>query len=179
MGAKEQGTDNTTIQGRWQVIPRTLCFVTHGDDILLMKRAPHKRIFPNHYNGLGGHIERNEDPQTGAIREIKEESALDVVNVHYCGSTHVDVGNEAGIILYVFRAEATSREFQANDEGQLEWLNLPHLLADIANGTCDLLLVEDLPIVLPMIFGNQARSIPYFAHVSYDEVDQIVFRLAE
>lgn len=179
MGVKEQGTDNLTIQGRWQVIPRTLCFVTHGDDILLMKRSPHKRIFPNHYNGLGGHIERDEDPQTGAIREIKEESDLDVVNVRYCGSTHVDVGNEVGIMLYVFSATATSHDFMANDEGELEWLNLPQLLADLAADTCELLLVEDLPIVLPMIFGENAQSHPYFAHVSYDDADQIVFRLAE
>lgn len=54
MGVKEQGMDSTTIQGRWQVIPRTLCFVTNSDDILLMKHALHKKIFPNHYNGLGG-----------------------------------------------------------------------------------------------------------------------------
>ncbi len=179
MGVKEQGMDSQSIGERWTVIPRTLCFVTHGADILLMKRAPHKKIFPNHYNGLGGHIERDEDPQSGAVREIKEESGLDVTNVRYWGSTHLDLGNEAGILLYVFSAEATSRDFVANDEGQLEWLNLPQLLADMASDSSDLLLVEDLPIVLPMIFGDNARTSPFFAHVSYDETDQIIFRLAD
>ncbi|MEL6271862.1 MAG: hypothetical protein AAFR22_18795, partial [Chloroflexota bacterium] len=51
MGAKEQGADAT--QGRWLVIPRTLCFVLNGDDVLLMKRAAHRRVFPNRYNGAG------------------------------------------------------------------------------------------------------------------------------
>ena len=74
MGAKEQGAIPNQ---RWQVIPRTLCFVTHHDQILLMRRAPHKRVFPSHYNGLGGHIERDEDPRQGAIREIKEETGQD------------------------------------------------------------------------------------------------------
>lgn len=171
MGAKEQGADSQSVQGRWQVVPRTLCFVTHGDDILLMKRGLHKRIFPGHYNGLGGHIERGEDPLTGAIREIKEESGLQVKNVRFCGSTHVDAGQETGILLYIFKGEATTREVIESEEGTLHWLPL----AEVLNRN-DLPLVEDLPMVLPMIFRDGAM--PFFAHVSYDENDQIVFRLA-
>ena len=67
MGAKQQGADAT--QDRWLVIPRTLSFVMNGDDMLLMKRAPHKRVFPNQYNGLGGHIERNEDTRRRSPRD--------------------------------------------------------------------------------------------------------------
>ena len=55
MSASEQGADATA--GRWLTIPRTLCFVMNGSDVLLMKRSPHKKIFPNRYNGVGGHIE--------------------------------------------------------------------------------------------------------------------------
>src|SRR5262245_52850594 len=72
MGAVEQGANAT--QNRWLTIPRTLCFVLNGNDVLLMKRAPHKRVFPNRYNGVGGHIERDEDPLASARREIKEET---------------------------------------------------------------------------------------------------------
>ncbi|MCB9435722.1 MAG: NUDIX domain-containing protein [Anaerolineales bacterium] len=171
MGAKDQGADSQATQQRWQVVPRTLCFVTHGEDILLMKRGPHKRIFPGYYNGLGGHLERDEDPLTGAIREIKEESGLTVKNVQFCGSTHVDAGQDTGILLYIFKAEATTREVIESDEGTLHWLSLAEVLS-----RDDLLLVEDLPIVLPMIFRDGA--IPFFAFVSYDENDQILFRVA-
>ncbi len=38
---------------RYQVIPRTLCFVFDGNDVLLIKRSPHERLFPNKINGLG------------------------------------------------------------------------------------------------------------------------------
>ena len=72
MGSEEQGAD--VIKGRWLTIPRTLCFVFNGDDLLLMRRAAHKRVFPNRYNGVGGHIERDEDPYTSAKREILEET---------------------------------------------------------------------------------------------------------
>ncbi len=37
MSAKDQGADATA--GRWLAIPRTLCFITHGNDILLLKRG--------------------------------------------------------------------------------------------------------------------------------------------
>jgi 8-oxo-dGTP diphosphatase len=175
MGAKEQGASG---EGRWVVIPRTLSFITHGDHILLMKRGTHKRIFPGHYNGLGGHIERDEDPYQSAIREIQEESGLDVVNVRYRGTTHIDAGNEMGIILFIFTAEATQLEVIGNEEGTLEWLHLPTLLAEIEQGNGTRLLVEDLPILLPMLFGDIVRETPIFAHVSYDVADVIQFRLS-
>lgn len=171
MGAKDQGTDAKTTAGRWHVIPRTLSFVTHGDDILLMKRGLHKRIFPGFYNGLGGHIERDEDPRSSATREIKEESGLDVINVRYCGTTHIDAGNQTGIMLFVFTAEAQSRHTIANDEGTLEWLHLPTLLQALANNSFTEPIVEDLPILLPRLFGGETE--PFFAHVSYDDDDQI------
>ncbi len=171
MGANEQGVDPAAVAGRWQVVPRTLCFVTYGDDILLMKRSMHKRVFPGHYNGVGGHIERDEDPLTGAVREIREETGLKVTNLRYCGSSHIDAGQQTGILLFVFTAIATSREVIASDEGSLHWMALKEVLDG------DLLLVEDLPILLHRIFVE--GNIPFFAHVSYDEKDQLLFRTAE
>lgn len=173
MGSKDQGTGPDATQGRWRVIPRTLCFVTHGDDLLLMKRGPHKKIFPGHYNGLGGHIERNEDPLQSAIREIKEESGLNVTNVRYRGTTHINTGDAVGIMLFIFTAAATSKETNTNGEGELEWVHLPALLDDLRTGNQSRQLVEDLPILLPRLFGEQASLVPFFAHVTYDTDDQI------
>jgi 8-oxo-dGTP diphosphatase len=179
MGAKDQGTDSQTTQGRWHVIPRTLCFVTYQDKILLLKRAPHKRIFPNHYNGVGGHIERDEDPQSSAIREIYEETGLTVHHIRFCGSTHINTHDSTGILLFIFIGEATSLAFQDSEEGQLEWLSIQDVLAEIQNPTRGLPLVEDLPIILPLIFGDRAKNKPFFAHVSYNAQDQIQLRFAE
>ncbi|MBZ0291862.1 MAG: NUDIX domain-containing protein [Anaerolineae bacterium] len=100
MGATEQGADAT--DNRWLTIPRTLCFVVNGDDILLMKRSPHKRVFPNRYNGLGGHIERDEDPLTSARREILEEAGIAVDSIEMRAVYNIDSGAATGIILFVF-----------------------------------------------------------------------------
>ncbi len=175
MAANDQGAVKDE---RWQVIPRTLCFVTYGEHLLLLKRAPHRRVFPNHYNGLGGHVERHEDPYRSAIREIHEESGLDVVNVQYRGTTHIDAGTEVGIMLFVFTAEATSQTVIDSEEGTLEWLHLPTLLADIAGRNTALLLVEDLPILLPRLYGEQRPEAPFFARVAYDEHDRFQLIMA-
>jgi 8-oxo-dGTP diphosphatase len=162
MGAQEQGIDPT----RWMVIPRTLCFVTHENDVLLLKRAAHKRAFPNRYNGIGGHLERDEDPLSGALREIHEETGLTVHTVRFRGITHIDAGQDVGIVLFVFTALADSRDFTDSDEGTLHWVPI----AEVGN----LALVDDLPLLLPRLFGPGAAQSPFFAHVSYDGANHMV-----
>ncbi|RPI98506.1 MAG: NUDIX domain-containing protein [Chloroflexi bacterium] len=168
MGAKDQGADATA--GRWLTIPRTLCFVTHGGDILLLRRGQHKRIYPGRYNGVGGHIERDEDALTSAIRETQEETGLDVVNVCLRGVIHVDAGSETGIMVFVFTAEATSRQFVDSDEGTLEWVARDQLES--------LPLVEDLPALISRIFDGDPTAPPFFAHSSYDARDEQILLFA-
>jgi 8-oxo-dGTP diphosphatase len=167
MGATQQGADATN--KRWLTIARTLCFVRNGADILLMKRAPHRRIFPNKYNGLGGHIERSEDPLTGVRREVLEESGLEVHNLRLCSIHNIDAGQDTGIMLFVYTAISNHREFvDESCEGTLEWIPINQL------DKYD--LVEDLPIVLPRILQMPDKAAPFSVHVSYDENDEIVMR---
>jgi 8-oxo-dGTP diphosphatase len=168
MGAKDQGANVT--DGRWLVIPRTLCFITHGADVLLLKRGEHKRIYPGRYNGVGGHIERDEDALTGAIREMQEETGLDVKNVRFCGHIHVDSGDQNGIMVFVFSAEAESRDFKDSEEGTLAWIPREALE--------ELPLVEDLSILIPLIFDSAPDALPFFAHTSYDVEDELVMLFA-
>ncbi|NJO84722.1 MAG: NUDIX domain-containing protein [Blastochloris sp.] len=175
MGANEQGADAT--HGRWLTIPRTLCFVRFdgagGDvDVLLMKRATHKRVFPNRYNGVGGHIERDEDPLTSARREILEETGLGVRDLRLRAVYNIDAGAETGIVLFVFTAWSDTREVVANSEGTLHWLPRSEV---VALGDQ---LVEDLPHLLPRILTMPDDAPPLFVHVSYDASDAILMRFA-
>lgn len=169
MGASEQGAD--AVEGRWLALPRTLCFVFNGEDILLMKRGAHKRVFPNRYNGLGGHVERYEDPISSAAREIHEESGLTVRELRLRAVYNVDAGSSAGIILFVFTAWSDSRVVSANDEGTLHWVPCDSVLA--------LDLVDDLPLILPRILGAESSAQIIFAHLSYDDQDKLVMKFAE
>lgn len=164
MGAAEQGAGG----GRWEVSPRTLIFVTNSGDVLLMKRGPHKRIFPNKYNGLGGHVERGEDVYSAAAREVYEESGLRVNELRLRGVHHIDAGAGSGVMVFVFTATCDSHDVIDCEEGTLEWVNKSRIAA--------LDLVEDLPEILPRVLAMPPDAPPYSAHVSYDQSDIIRIR---
>ena len=69
---REQGIS----QDRFKLIPRCLIFIRKSDSFLLLKGASNKRIWANKYNGVGGHIEIDEDIKTAALRELHEETGL-------------------------------------------------------------------------------------------------------
>ena len=168
LGAQQQAADAT--YGRWITIPRTLCFVQYDQNILLIKRGPHRRVFPNQFNGIGGHVERDEDPYSGAQREILEETGLEVTDLRLRGIHNIDAGRNSGIMLFVFTANAVSKAFtDEGAEGKLHWVPISEVL--------QLDLVEDIPFILPRILKMDALSPPYFAHVSYDTNDSIVMRI--
>jgi 8-oxo-dGTP diphosphatase len=170
VGSQDQGADATA--GRWLVIPRTLSFVLNDGAVLLMKRAPHKRVFPNRYNGLGGHVERDEDPLAGAVREIREESGLEVRDVRLRGVHQIDTGGAGGILLFTFTAISDTRAITAESpDGTLHWVPF--------EAAAGLDLVEDLPYILPRVLAMPDDAPPYFVHVSYDADDQIVMRFGD
>ena len=173
MGRVDQGVSDS--RGRYRVIPRTLCFITHGEDLLLLRGAPDKRIWPNQYNGIGGHIEPDEDVLTAALREIHEETGLEVHELRLRGVINVSVGEaEAGIFLFVFTAQATSRCFTPSPEGTLEWVPLEQVMeGDFVDD-----LVEDLPLILPRLLSLPADEPPFFAHYAYDRNDELIVTFA-
>ena len=165
MGAQGQGADAT--DGRWLTLPRTLVFVTNGGDVLMIRRAAHKAVFPGKYNGLGGHVERGEDPASGALREVREESGLRAHSLRLRSIHNIDAGGRTGIMLFVYTAISDSRDLAGDGkEGELAWIprqRLPQLD-----------LVEDLPLILPRILDMADDDPPLSVHVSYDNGDNIV-----
>ena len=167
MGAEQQGADAT--KGRWLTMPRTLSFVMNGDAVLLLKRAAHKRVFPNQYNGLGGQVERDEDLYSSALREIEEESGLRAHSLKLRSIHNIDAGRSTGILLFVFTAVSETRALRRDcPEGRLEWIPKDRVF--------ELDLVEDLPDLLARIFAMDDEQPPGYAHVSYNESDRITLR---
>lgn len=160
--------DQKIIKGHYQVVPRTLCFITRGDEVLLLRGAPTKRIWPNKYNGVGGHVEPDEDVQSAALREIREETGLEVHDLQLRGVINIPVDTDAntGILVFVFTATAITRDVQSSDEGTLEWIPRDRLPG--------LELVEDLPTLLPRVLAMGTNEPLFFAHYSYDEQDRLV-----
>ena len=170
MGQQDQGVSNSV--RRYKTVPRTLCFVLYGDDVLLIKGAPEKRLWANRYNGVGGHVEPDEDVCAAALREICEETGWgdqDVGSLSLRGIINVDAGDpQMGIMLFVFTARARRRQTRPSAEGTLEWIPRSRLL--------DYPLVEDLPVLLPRVLALPDDAPPLFGHYRYDQNDELVMR---
>ena len=153
-------------QQRYLVVPRTLSFVLHDEAVLLIKRSPHRRIFPGKINGLGGHLEREEDVWQAAAREIAEESGLAVTDLWLAGVVSVEgalgqaeplaSGELPGVLLFVFTAQAASRAVMATDEGDLLW-------APLAN-VASLDWVDGDPGLLWQALAARRSGRPFFAY---------------
>lgn len=157
MNVTEQGTREPGRQ-RHLVAPRTLVFltstnpVTGVDEVLLLKGAPHKRLWADKYNGLGGHVEANEDIHTAAVREVWEEAGIAVERLTLRGVVNIDAGYDEygqrpGVLMFVFVGAATDRSLWASAEGAPEWVAVDALR--------DLPLVDDLYELLPRALARK------------------------
>jgi 8-oxo-dGTP diphosphatase len=169
-------TDQGVSSDRYKLIPRTLIFLVCEQHILLLKGAANKRLWPNRYNGVGGHIERGEDVLSAAKRELVEETGLRIDSLWLCGTVTVDTGENTGIGIYVFKGESNSTlklissRTSHSQEGILEWVPLEQLN--------NLSLVEDLPVLLPKVLGSLISDPPFSAHYSYDDSDRLVIKFS-
>jgi 8-oxo-dGTP diphosphatase len=159
------------IPNRYQVVPRTLCFITHGDDVLLLRGAPDKKIWPDQYNGVGGHVKPGEDVHAAALREIHEETGLTVRDLRLRGVINIPVDPPGtGILLFVFTATAEGRDARPSEEGTPEWIPVDRV---------DRLdLVEDLPILLPRVLSMGPHEAPFFALYTHDADGELVVTYA-
>jgi len=156
---------------RYTLIPRTLIFLTREDQILLIKGAPHKRLWANQYNGIGGHIEPGEDLLSAARRELIEETGLSPVDLWLCGTIVIDTRGKPGIGIFVYRGECPDGEPKPSQEGTLVWIP--------QNRVYTLPLVEDLHTLLPKVLEMDKDTAPFSALYTYDESDRLQITFGE
>jgi 8-oxo-dGTP diphosphatase len=169
MGQNDQGVKAG--RNRYHAIPRVLVFLRHEEDVLLLKGSPSKKIWANLFNGVGGHVEFNEDIYSAARREVLEETGLQVTDLRLRAVVNIDAGDpNLGIIMFGFTGWCDDRRTIASHEGELHWI-----AADTI-GQYD--LVEDLDWLLPRILEMPAEASPMFLHYSYTTEDELLIRPA-
>lgn len=125
------------------LVNTTLCYIEKDGCYLMLHRTKKEHDYnKDKWIGIGGKFENAESPEDCAIREVREETGLEVApeNLEYCGIvTFVDISNQEPYteFMHVFRARKFTGSLLTDcDEGELEWVpisklkELPHWQAD-------------------------------------------------
>lgn len=108
-----------------RVIQYTLVYLTNHDKVLLIKKAP-GRSHAGEWMGLGGKLEREEDPVSSAVRELREESGLTMADPRLRG-TFIWIDEVQCGIVYIVTGTRWDGTLAESDEGALQW----HRIADL------------------------------------------------
>jgi 8-oxo-dGTP diphosphatase len=157
----------------------TLCFLTRGDDVLML----HRRNPPNQgkWNGVGGkiHSEKGESPLAACLREVEEETGYRLQTARFAGlltwsGFEVEDGG-----LYLFVAEAPEGEPRATGEGELQWkprawaFSAPEVVSNIHHFAPATLRVNGAP---PQVYHFDYRDGEIIHHVVKPLPEHIVWR---
>ncbi|MEK4213412.1 DNA mismatch repair protein MutT [Bacillus wiedmannii] len=120
----------------------TLCFIKRNEEILMLNREydPVKGL----WNGVGGKIEKGETALENAIREIKEETNIEVThdNIQFKSIIKWEDSSYSGG-MYVYLVELHN-EFayltpKKVSEGILDWKEISWILSDYNYGVGEMI----------------------------------------
>lgn len=102
----------------------TLCYITRGNDVLMLHRIKKKNdINQGKWIGIGGKFEDSESPEECLLREAKEETGLTLTSWQCRGIvTFLSEGCE-GEYMYLFTADGFEGDLTDCDEGELCWVS--------------------------------------------------------
>jgi len=95
---------------------------------------------------VGGKLEPGEDPYTACVREVKEETGLDVPSPQLCAMFTISVRSTGHLwVLFLFTADSPGGTLVASEEGDVDWVALDRLHT--------LPVIADLPLILPHVLS--------------------------
>ena len=100
-----------------------LCLIQDGNRILLQNRI--KKDWQG-YTLPGGHVEPGESFVDAVIREMKEETGLDILKPRLVGIKQFPIEDGRYIVL-LFKTECFSGQVVSSDEGEMEWVECDRL----------------------------------------------------
>ena len=131
----------------------TLCYLERDDKYLMLHRVK-KANDASHdkWIGVGGKCEADESPDECMVREVKEETGLDILEWRYRGIVTFISDVWPCEYMHLFTASRWCGEETSCDEGELEWVEKQRLF--------DLSLWEGDKIFLRLLMDSNQ---PFFS----------------
>lgn len=128
------------------------------------------------WNGVGGKIERNENPEESVIREIYEETGIQLQKVNFSGIvTWETISENSG--MYVFIADWPNgygyQTPKKSEEGILDWKDICWVLDKNNSG-----VVSNIPIFLSQILSKADCCKYNFIYKEDQMVDYTITEIA-
>lgn len=144
------------------VIDTTMIYLKRNEQYLLLFRNKKKNdINEGKWIGVGGHMEENETIDQCAIREVKEETGLDVHSLS-CAGEVLFIDENLRMMMYIYEITDFSGELIDCNEGDLKWIPIK----DIYNYP----MWEGDKAFLPKLINHE----PYFKMILTYQHDNLV-----
>ncbi|MCH9634555.1 MAG: hypothetical protein S4CHLAM7_13080 [Chlamydiae bacterium] len=102
-----------------------IALIIKNGKLLIMKRSPNKKASPNIWETLSGRLHPNENPYEGLLREIKEESGLEVTLEKTPFDVYTTRYLKQPMIALVFEAKHLSGEVNLSEEhSEFQWASI-------------------------------------------------------
>ena len=108
-----------------RVILTNICMIVDGTRILVQDKVGKDAggiILP------GGHVEEHEPIVDSVIREMKEETGLDIEQPRLCGIKEWINEDGSRYVVFLFRADRFSGELVSSSEGRVFWMEKEDVL---------------------------------------------------
>ena len=107
------------------MINTTLCYITRGNDVLMLHRIKKKNdLNQDKWIGIGGKFEGQETPDECLLREAMEETGLTLTRWQCRGVvTFLTDGPWDGEFMYLFTADGFEGDLKECNEGDLQWVS--------------------------------------------------------
>ena len=101
----------------------TLCYIEQDGKYLMLHRVKKENdVNKDKWVGIGGHFEENESPEECLLREVREETGLQLISYRFRGIVTFISDRWDTEYMHLFTADRFSGIIAECDEGELCWV---------------------------------------------------------
>ena len=108
----------------------TLCYIEHKGKVLMLFRNKKKKdANEGKWIGIGGKFKENESPEECMLREVYEETGIELKKWKYRAVITFASDKWEGEYMHLFTATADTDEICTCNEGTLKWIDKEDILS--------------------------------------------------